>query len=1116
MEANKSLLDLLNNNTPKQKNDREQLLALFRPQQSAESVVKSSEIPSQSPSVAASGSIGGSLRNSNANDLLATLMGTTSPRPAATPKSRAEDSANLLSTLMGSSKPSTPSSIPERQSYTSPTVQTSYVNPRHEYLTNRSNPTQNHKPNPDNEAVSKPLFHAINPFDELEQVTRARQIVSPSTTEKPMELSRAMEVAQGDSTDKQTLTSPQQRHDSTPNLPFSHEHHADEQQESTSAADDRAVSKAVGRRQEPATTSSVEETNDKGDANVTPALRLATAESSVCNISPTAPYTSVLSQSMPVTKMSIKSDVLNRNIIAASRKYFAYPLVKDTSNGAIRLVDQDDGSTALLEHHNSKVINLNFAKSADGDGLNALISTDIDSNVVIWSIAPGLIAERIFEVAGPSDGAHKSRAKWNHDGNYFAVSITSRIYVFDYRSILAANKAQRIKLHPDAKHCLCVCKSDKAVKDYSFSLDGTAMVAVDKNGNLRLWILDSSGKTIDFVASISVGDRQLLSVEYVSSRHVIVGTQSNECLILVDILAAKNAQELRLPSPSNASKDPLFSKASFISALGLFLVVNERRQSIYMMKLDLPAATETAAAIIQGLSPKSSHIVAAGYFGVLLEFGITKDYQKFLSFTTLINESNLDIFIGHEKGYNLFTEPLSKITQMVQCAQILESSAVAKMQSIGQLIMPVETAEAKLSRASSPDVQPSRQAPSRTVKKNSSNTSRNGDGSAAMTVEPRINEISARLETTLRASFAAELQKAQTQTKTQIEAMQASNDTRHETILRLVSETLSKNTTKVLKSTIAELFEQSVLPNIQSSIDTAISRDLQPAVSAAVEKTLTKELKEATHEAVEKAFTGCGIVSELETATSTMKDNLNARHKHMEQNLAGALVRLDAQILERQKSDSEKIDKLMRTVEALEQRIAAMSVVSAPLPKRENVQHQTIASMQQQVPLQQQQSPYQNTRSVAPTAQPPVQAQMPLEDFAKYHDLIMDFVTKTQKISAGDFEGVPFVRQFLSWQPESRVKDGITKSLALDQLQLLAFVHALASELKEEDAFNRVHWIASAVHCLDTARDPRLDVLGPRLIGIIRGNLVKAAEQAAPNSQYGHLLGSVLSQIPAR
>lgn len=125
----------------------------------------------------------------------------------------------------------------------------------------------------------------------------------------------------------------------------------------------------------------------------------------------------------------------------------------------------------------------------------------------------------------------------------------------------------------------------------------------------------------------------------------------------------------------------------------------------------------------------------------------------------------------------------------------------------------------------------------------------------------------------------------------------------------------------------------------------------------------------------------------------------------------------------------------------------------------------------------------------------------------------MDFVTKTQKISAGDYEGVSFVRQFLSWHPDARVKDGICGSLASDQLQLLAFIHALASELTGEDAYNRVHWIASAFTCLEVARDTRLVVLGPRLLNIIRENLVRAREQAPPNSQYKHLLELVLSQI---
>lgn len=1082
--SSRNLLDLLNN---KQKSDKEQLLALFAPKSAAPT--KSPTIPERDASPRST-----TTRSGNANDLLATLMGSTSPRTTGTPASRAGDSEDLLSTLMRSSRQATPSMTPSAEFQAQPATQTSYVNPRHEYLS--ASPHAQSQP-------KKTMFETKNPFDDLEQASSSHEDKVQHRDSYSTECDKRILTSQDVGTNPTAHT--EKRHASAPAIvppiaAFNSPKPAHTAVSIHSAA--ASVHNSTSELQ------SREMRSEEADVGVVgSAFRLPSGTSSVYRLPTAWPVSQFLEDPSPVTRMTIKNDILNRNIIAASRKYFAYPVQRDGSSGGIRIVDQDTGETTLLEEHQSKVINLSFAKTADADGSNALLSTDVNSNIIVWSVSSPLKVQRIFEVAGPSDTTHKSRAKWNIDGNYFGVAITSRIFVFDYRSIAVTAKPTKIKLHPDARHCLCICKAEKAIKDFSFSLDNTSVAGVDKLGNVRLWVLDSNGQTVSPTATISTGDRSLFSVEFVGPSHVITGIQSNESLLLVDIQAAKNAQELKFPAPNSKETYNMNARLTFVYEAGLVLLNNEARQSIYLAELDLPSSSKKTSEIVSTLSSQSSHIEASGSFKTVGELGLPDAEQhKLLGYACVSNADALDCFLAHERGYLLYQLKNTRVRDLFTAAQALDSSAVTKLPSIGNLAAKPEISkiEAQVNGTTSSESAQPKQPGTKAARKSVRTVEPSANGS--MSVEPRTAEIAARIEANIRSTLTSELQKANSSIKNQIESLQKDNDARHEDILRLVSETLSKNTTKVLKSTVSDAVQQAVLPALKEHIEATVSSKLQSIISNSLESIMTKELERATHVAVETALTNCGIVSQVQAATSTMTTDMTARHKHMEQNLAGALVRLDAQILERQRADSEKIDKLLQTVDLLERRITALSVAPSMTP-RETVQHRP----PQHLPTPQPEAPIQAYQAPANGLAPP-QAAVP-DEFTKYHDLIMDFVTKTQKISAGDYEGVSFVRQFLSWHPDARVKDGICGSLASDQLQLLAFIHALASELTGEDAYNRVHWIASAFTCLEVARDTRLVVLGPRLLNIIRENLVRAREQAPPNSQYKHLLELVLSQI---
>lgn len=1090
------LLDLLKSSeSNRKKADRDLLhLPLFDPHASIGSQASSAR--DQNSPAPMNGAI--SSRNSNANDLLASLMGNASPRSLNTPESRAAESANLLSSLMGSSggnKVTSPTAVAAAAAAAATTATSpptrSYVNPKHEFLTASVAPISVELQNQTGPPAS--AFQHDNPFEELEAAVAPllahanTNIVAPKRTQRNSSSQQA-------SSKPSASTSPLPKQVPTPSSAPPSTSHKEQKAKMQPTVSNEQVLKEAPKVADQA-----------GDA-----YRLPDTSSSVCKIPGLALPRRILSNPTPVTKMTIQPDQSNRNIIAASRKYFAYPVSKGADVCGIRIVDQDTGETTLLSEHISKVIDLDFAKWNDEDGNNALVSTDIDSNVFVWSISGTSNITKVLEIGGPSDTSHKSRAKFNRDGIYLGVSITSRIYVFDYRSINAGPRLAKIKLHPDSKHTICVCKAEKAIKDFSFSPDNTSIAGVDKLGKIRLWVLGSNSKSIDPVASMATGERSLLSIEFLGPAHIAVGTPYNDSILLVDLKSAKIAQEVSLPASSSVKTFSARPRLLYLPESHLLLLNNELRQSLYVLRADLPTSEGQTGAIISALSEASSHIEAAGRFSTILELGLPIDQEgRVLGFSGVSNGNYIDCFVAHERGYSLHSIDSPSITTSFANAQALDPSACTKLKTLGHFInsstqkATVED-ERRPARQSSPDLEV-RPSP-RPQKKGNPALEARSNGS--LVTEPRTAEIAARIEASVKSSVVAELQKSNGVIRSHVEDLQKSNDAKHEVVLRLVSETLSKNTTKFFQSTLNDAIEQSILPSLKAQIDSAIKSQLPAAITDLLDSRISRELSESIKEAVEVSFNKSGISSHLSTATTSMTHDLTTRHQRMEQSLAGALVRLDAQILERQKEDSEKIDKMMSSITSLEKQI---NVLSASLAQRPQVPAQNpIVTQPLAAGLNRPQSTALPNGS---KTQPKLQ---PSEDFTKYHDLIMDFVTKTQRISVGNYEGVPFIKQFLSWQPDIRVKDGICRSLSADQLQLLAFVHALASELKEEDAFTRVHWIASSLSYLKTDTwDPRLEILGPRLFSIISQSLRTAREAAPPASQYQHLLEVLCSRLPA-
>jgi hypothetical protein len=79
-------------------------------------------------------------------------------------------------------------------------------------------------------------------------------------------------------------------------------------------------------------------------------------------------------------------------------------------------------------------------------------------------------------------------------------------------------------------------------------------------------------------------------------------------------------------------------------------------------------------------------------------------------------------------------------------------------------------------------------------------------------------------------------------------------DDRHESILKVVSSTLTTNVGKLLEQTVRNAIEKSILPAINTTVKKSVEQHLAKTFSNPLDKTLPKEMRSAVNDAVQRAL----------------------------------------------------------------------------------------------------------------------------------------------------------------------------------------------------------------------------------------------------------------------
>lgn len=100
-------------------------------------------------------------------------------------------------------------------------------------------------------------------------------------------------------------------------------------------------------------------------------------------------------------------------------------------------------------------------------------------------------------------------------------------------------------------------------------------------------------------------------------------------------------------------------------------------------------------------------------------------------------------------------------------------------------------------------------------------------------------------------------------------------DDRHESILKVVSSTLTTNVGKLLEQTVRISIEKSILPAISSTVKKSVDQQLTKALVDPLQKSIPKELSSAVNEAINNALLdNDGEVKFVDTLSQMMVNNL--------------------------------------------------------------------------------------------------------------------------------------------------------------------------------------------------------------------------------------------------
>ncbi|KAH7117924.1 hypothetical protein B0J11DRAFT_95594 [Dendryphion nanum] len=333
---------------------------------------------------------------------------------------------------------------------------------------------------------------------------------------------------------------------------------------------------------------------------------------------------------MDIARLKKEFDQIDRSLVAASKNFIVYALVK---KGGFKIIRQENGQhRQVFENHHERIFNI--ALCANGDDLNggreSILGIGVNGSVFWTSLEAGredqfsdnLDTKGIVLPPSPSQddntsgGQLKTRAKpSSRHPEFFAVGRGKSIHIVWPRVAADYVRGGKGICHTEKylKERSLKILTGKAGKDFTFSEDDTVIVSLDKAGRMRFWDIrrltdpelgiprnppqqiEVSDTLLEFhttsplakswPTSVFFFDKDKPFTKGIALRYVMVGMKQNHSFQLWDLGLGKAVQEINLP---HEKESDAICSVSFHPKTGIMAVAHPTRNSIFFVHVSCP------------------------------------------------------------------------------------------------------------------------------------------------------------------------------------------------------------------------------------------------------------------------------------------------------------------------------------------------------------------------------------------------------------------------------------------------------------------------------------------------------------------------------------------------
>ncbi|KZS99162.1 hypothetical protein SISNIDRAFT_448024 [Sistotremastrum niveocremeum HHB9708] len=643
-----------------------------------------------------------------------------------------------------------------------------------------------------------------------------------------------------------------------------------------------------------------------------------------------APDSSV---STPIALVKVEPTFLPGSTIGATT-WIAYAMTK----GRVRVISRASGDRTLLQLPNVFPSTTSVVDMAVFG--NRLAGVTSDGGFVVWELPPVITDDvpgrLLLCVVPPPEAEALKSVRWHpKQPDTVAVASEARIYLINI------NEApRRFGADPVAQNDLAsignIINLTKPLVAFAFDVPHFAIATISEDSTLELWQISNQ---LPFWSSRVDGEGVPSSIDFLDGG-IVVGRKNGTIFQLLSVMSENILSTIKFVNGSARDDREMFGHVAYDSRIQTLWVANSRRESLIALKVCFEMATPSPGGadqvrggyfeqVVEFVGPKPSiHFViltddldprAEEAHAACIAAKVNPGPLAMVAFS--VHSSGVDqILIRKEWFENALDNSLAKFPtyNAPPIQPVMPAPRIAQV-NFGSNPLPIPPTQAPVI-ASNPRV---RSPPSEEVEvdngrdegrpsdvkakslkgkgvaakdKDDNNSGKDKDkGKAAdpavVTESPlgsallkEIRRVEESLHTRIGRLVGKELDKQQQRLEEARVADQTADFARQETILKLISTELTKNTTRVVEMAVKSEIQASVLP----ALETITKNEIKNALNGQISKGLTDSMKQTLPTEIERLLLRPDVSTHVaRTFTSTVTPLIE---RHVKEGITKTLI----------------------------------------------------------------------------------------------------------------------------------------------------------------------------------------------------------------------------------